>query len=343
MALWHAEMQDTHFNSLPTLVAGRAQMRPDVPHVYDFVLSPKLPSDGTHQIDCRIHLDLSQYFFQPDGASAQYIGVESDGQIDIAVLDGTHSRTGKSWSVPHSPDNLGAFSELWDIFASNPQAAMFSPHTERTELIQGAISDNDKMYRVTKVIARHDLSHTLPTETGIAPVEEYADYKIETHDSTGNLRLIPDRQWIDLVNEWKQAEFETAAATVCSKDLGSGKKRSFLFVFPVMLWTESLFWTEMWLNRAISEKYVPAENHLRMNNRTRLNFADAFPNLTREATGLETLNLAALQRWLEQQSTEMGPSIEVAGIRIPRALLRLVGIFVIGNCSPDLGSRMTNS
>ena len=133
-----------------------------------------------------------------------------------------------------------------------------------------------------------------------------------------------------LVDRWKTHGYQTAAASICKVPSASGSVIPYLFVFPVTVRRISSFsWTDAWLKKAISEEVVERNNVLRTGSLTDRKFSSAFANLTREASGLETLELDSLHAWLESQLAKVGQGIDLGGIRIPRDPLRYFGILVI--------------
>ena len=93
--------------------------------------------------------------------------------------------------------------------------------------------------------------------------------------------------------------------------------------------TERFDWTEAWIDRAIEHGHLSKELRPKMSNKLRLPFAQAFANLHREVENLESLELDALHEWLQGRLDRRGRNIEVAGMGIPRPLLRSLGLFLI--------------
>lgn len=329
MALWHLEIQDNRFFSLPTLIAGRPQDRLNVVGVYDLDFVQKESSNTKKTIECSVVLDLNQYFFAPNEDGAQYVAASSQGPIRAAMLDAPNSRRRQAWSVTRSPEDLRGFSELWDILASNPRAVRFADHPTAVGIRKGVVVHDSHIYTVVKETEHPDISPKDTRETVIAHVDKYANIKTKTRGPSGNLQMMPSPYWSAVVKEWKAENFDTVAASTCRTNVDGTKDGPFLFVFPVRFRQQTLFWNELWFNRALSKKLIPSDSQIKIVNRTRLSFRQAFPNLTREADGLESLKLNDLRLWMEKQATESGQSIEVGGIRVPRGLLRLIGVFVI--------------
>ena len=134
--------------------------------------------------------------------------------------------------------------------------------------------------------------------------------------------------WNKEIEEWKNDKFDTAALSFCRRT-GLSESKRYPVVFPVKLQKNRFDWTEAWIKRAISKGYVSRGLLPKIRSKLRLPFAEAFSDLHNEAKGLESLELDALHGWLRERLDRQGQNIEIAGIGMPRHLLRSVGLFLI--------------
>ena len=358
MNLWRSETRDEDGPvSVAHILAGSASEISDAKGTFRLGLAPSGDSKGDAVIACRVDLDLGQRFFVPEKGPVQKVLVRPSGKFESGseFKVGWRGISGESlwteWSLKQPPYNLRSYSRFWDILVSSGGSARIDTAEIERNLARGisafdqgiridtaptspdmegywVISGNPN-YKVVHVKMLWDDSQPEEKETAIAPVGTYIRPMDWSEDAQPlSIDVLRTTDWNERIKEWKNEGFDTAALSLCR---GNGGSESGVYpvVFPVKLRTERFNWTEAWIDRAIEHGHLSKELRPKMSNKLRLPFTQAFANLHREVEGLESLELDALHGWLQGRLDRQGRNIEVAGIGIPRPLLRSLGLFLI--------------
>lgn len=358
MNLWRSETRDEDGPfSVAHILAGSASETSDAKGTFRLGLAPSGDSKGDAVIACRVDLDLGQRFFVPEKGPVQKVLVRPSGKFESGseFKVGWRGISGESlwteWSLKQPPYNLRSYSRFWDILVSSGGSARIDTAEIERNLARGisafdqgiridtaptspdmegywVISGNPN-YKVVHVKMLWDDSQPEEKETAIAPVGTYIRPMDWSEDAQPlSIDVLRTTDWNERIKEWKNEGFDTAALSLCRGNGGS-ESRVYPVVFPVKLRTERFNWTEAWIDRAIEHGHLSKELRPKMSNKLRLPFTQAFANLHREVEGLESLELDALHGWLQGRLDRQGRNIEVAGIGIPRPLLRSLGLFLI--------------
>ena len=358
MNLWRTETRDKDGPvSVPHILAGPAPEASDAAGTFRLGLAPSGDSKGDAVIACRVDLDLSQRFFVPEKGPVRKILVrpsdkfESGSEINVERRNISGESLWTEWSLKQPPHNLKSYSRFWDMLVSSGGSARIDTADIERDLAQG-ISAFDQGITIetaptSATMAGYWVVHGNPNfkvahvkmlsgdsqfgkkETAIAPVGTYMRLADWTDDAQPlDIYVLRATDWNERIEEWKSDEFDTAALSLCRGNSGA---ESILYpvVFPVKLRMERFDWTAAWLDRAIDQGHLSKEVRPKLSSKLRLPFAQAFADLHREAEGLESIELDALHDWLRGRLDREGKNIEVAGIGMPRSLLRSLGLFLI--------------
>lgn len=350
MNLWRSETHDKgNPVSMARILAGPEFESSDAKGRFRLGLAPIGDSNGNAVISCEVDLDLSQRFFVPEKGQAQRIVVrqsdkfESGSEINVEWLNISGESMWTEWLLKQPPYNLRSYSKFWDMLVSSNGSARVNTADLEKNLARG-VSDFDQTTTITfasstisgtpilevahvKILS--DESQRGKKEAVIAPVDTYIRAKHWSDDSTIlNIDVVKLPRWNERIEEWKNDNIDTAAVVLC-RGIGDSETKLYPIVFPVKLQKQRFDWTKAWTDRAIAQGYLSRELRPTISNKPRLPFAQAFANLHHEAAGLESLELDALHGWLQGRLDRQGQRIEVAGIGIPRPLLRSLGLFLI--------------
>ena len=358
MNLWRSETHDTGDPvSVAHILAGPALEASDAKGRFRLGLAPNGDSMGDTVISCRVDLDLGQRFFVPEKGQVQKIVVrpsdkfESGGEINVEWRRISGEAMWTEWLLKQPPYNLRSYSRFWDMLVLSGGSARIDTAEVERNLARGVsafdqgirietaptspakegywvISGNPN-FKVVDLKVLSDESQRGEKETAIAPVGTYIrpmDWSEDSQPLSIDVFRVTD--WNERIEEWKNDEVDTAAVGLC-RGIGDSETRLYPVVFPVKLQKQRFDWTKAWVDRAIAQGYLSKELRPTMRNKSRLPFAQAFANLHREAEGLESLELDALHGWLQGRLDRQGQRIEVAGIGIPRPLLRSLGLILI--------------
>ena len=242
------------------------------------------------------------------------------------------------WNVTSIPDNLGAFSQLWDELRLRHQAARIDRRDIRRDIASGVLLDEDEpdVYQIAHHEEVSDKSIVDSMRTSAVPITNYKPLPIVVYV---NVRpSAEDRNAIkrtrDEINahfqEWKLKGFDSVATDICvSQEAPHGIGRKLLLIFPLHWYGEDIDWLAAWIDQAYESDHL---EHKRAGTPTSYPFAKAFSNLNRETEGVSSAQLEEIERWLDGRLSGVykgGQSIEIMNVTIPRAILRTLGIYII--------------
>ena len=362
MSHWHAETRDKdRAVSVTYIIAGPGRGASETRDKFQLRLVRNGESGKKDSIQCWIGLDRDQRFIvHTDEIMLRVVVVpnsagERTGKIEARWMNRTGSPNSSSWLVKRTPYDLKEFSRLWNLLVSNRKSARihYSNLEEQLKkaLLLPAVSDTSIRtgdyetlwegvrisifhpelleYRVDEVTPISNRSGSGSKHIHIAPLGGFVTK--QPHDAHPNLTAagrLSITSWDNHVRGWKNAKFDTAATGGCRRDK-NGQLSTVNILFPVKLWEEQFDWTRAWIDRAIEQGHLSKDLRPKISNYLQAPFARAFSDLRREAEGLESLELTALHGWLQGRVDREGKNIEVAGIGMPRHLLRSLGLFFI--------------
>ena len=354
MNLWRSETRDKDGPvSVAHILAGPVSAAPGAKRRFRLGLAPSSDSKGDALISCTVGLDLGQRFFVPENGQVQKIVVRASNKFEsgreINVEWRSHSGEARwtEWLLKQPPYNLRSFSKFWDMLVSSGGSARVNATEIKKYLLQGLSAFDEDItfdtsskeghwvvsglpnFKVASVKVFSDDAELDEQEITIAPVDRYVrSMDFGEHGQPLSIYVSRVTDWNERIEEWTNAETDTAAVGLCH-GIGDSEAKLYPVVFPVKFQNERFDWTEAWIERAFEHGHLSKELQPGMSNRLRLPFVQAFANLHREAEGLESLELDALHGWLQRRLDRQGNRIEVAGIGIPRTLIRSLGLFLI--------------
>ena len=362
MSHWHAETRDKNRAvSVTHIIAGPGRKASQTSDEFRLRFVRNGESDKKDSIQCWIGLDLDQRFFvHTDGIMPRVVVVpntagERTGEIEARWMSGAGSPSSGGWLVKRTPYDLKEFSRLWNLLVSNRKSARINYSNLEKQLkkvlLLPAVADTsirtgdyETLWEGIRIVSfRHDLleyrvdevtpisnrSGSGSKHTHITPLDGFITKQPQDeHPNLTTADRLSFTSWDNHVRGWKNAKFDTAATGGCRRHK-NGQLLTVNVLFPVKLWEEYFDWTRAWIDRAIEQGHLSNELRPRISNNLQAPFAQAFSDLRREAEGLESLELTALHGWLQGRVDREGKNIEVAGIGMPRHLLRSLGLFFI--------------
>lgn len=305
-------------------------------HVF-FGLHRKYEPIGDAEM-CAIALDKSRHFLVDENGLPQHITVERDAPSRMNLWSNSRVGDVTSWApLSHVTGDLASFKQLWNTLhatygAATIRSANFSetsmtvPYEEldRSRLTDVLLRSDSVTFAVEKNTPTH-LKESL--EVGrVVKILENGD----THGKEKNTILscgsgTGQKYSNQPCDTWSKRDFLVSIQAKCNKAGARGAAYSASFsAVPATFDFFSFSWLESWARSARQAGYI-AEDDRAVG---RL-FSTAFPALSREAEGLESLDLQQLAAWLEILADTEGQNIEVAGVALPWRHIRLFGIAII--------------
>ena len=362
MSLWHAETRDKDREvSVTHIIAGPGSSASGSRDTFKLRFVSEGDDDTRRSLECSVSLTLGQSFFVPEEGAIRWVvvepisGGEQGGEIKAKWTNRFGSSESSGWLVKRTPYDLKEFSGLWDLLVSYRERApidssnlaeqlkeaLLLPHA--VNLSTGIREDLGTLgaigpkigyfyrwrYRVHQAERISDGTDFGGGDVSIAPVDRYFMDAPREHDPFAKFAgLIGIEELNKKLREWKASKFGLAGTGTCRNDKKSLEAGGDV-LFPVKLRKERFDWTRAWIDRAVDHGHLSRELRPTISGKLRLPFAEAFSDLHREAEGLDSLELTALHDWLRGRLDREGQNIEVAGIGMPRHLLRSLGLFLI--------------
>lgn len=340
MDVWRAARRDREGPvSVANILAG-VHSKESFPRAnYELQLETNSNGKKGVTIGCRVDLDLYHRFFIPKEGTIRRLVVHrpsrdtSDDRISWVSRNYFGHSLLWDWEPNRIPYDLAEFSSLWDSLANIMGSAQIDTNELESRIGSGVAFQFHKydMYNVGNVTAIEAVGQSRATDIFLGPVDDQlkqsATIVIMIPGGNRETLAIPEG-WVEKIDGWNKIEFDSVATVSC---LPTDRTELGIFhvIFPVKLRKEPFDWIEAWIDQAIAEKRLAEDAFHYMRSKLRLSFSDAFADLYRQAEGLESLELTALRDWLRGRLDKEGQNIEVAGIGVPRHLLRSLGLFLI--------------
>ena len=333
MAHWHYETRDPRSDPLGRIIAGPASTEPDSVLSFELHLVPLQYENREHfdDVQCTVELDLRHYFFVTTDGDVNYIAVYDNAPGGSELLQSLFGGGGRIWEqAPLTPTDLSSFAKLWDVLVASREAARITSvepslgTMKDSKLLSREGGNSDRIrtsYRVDKsmqVEVGHKVRNSV--ETGIEVPRDFVERGI-------NGRKIPAAIWTHkypdiILDLWAIRDVDALTLGRC---YNHNVQTDNVTVHPVILPATiefSLFdWVGAWVDQAINSGRLKRGTVVASRP-----FDEAFADLLREATRLESLDLEDLKAWLKYRiDTESKESVFL-GVSVPSSVLRLVGI-----------------
>ena len=316
---WNGGVSDGTLRNLSRVVAGPITPS-NGPAVYDVTLVPLAETRGpalarenrSNSVRrCILSVDLSNYFFTAGANPPEQLilnGVsihrsETSGVIDDHPYPGITSR---AVDLP-APVDLRSFGKVWDrlvgIRGAERIRALYPAHG----FARGGDDYGRTIYRVAESTPIETATPPRDNDIGVNPTTLLFASSFQGHENA-------------IVERWSQRGVFRLAAAECSP---FGSRRG-IVVMPVELSFEKFYWTTAWIERATAANHLAPATYVAPRP-----FAEAFRDLKSEATGLESLDIDSLRRWLERRTNEERESVAVMGVSFTSNHLRLFGVLLI--------------
>ena len=313
-------------SQLAAIVAGRV---PQQDRYTSFKLDVVALNNAARKpFQCTVTLDLSQYFFVPAGSREPVLVATSPGTAGAPPsFKSWEHQVGVTWNVVRQvPTNVLSFSKLWNVLVASKRAAYMRKVIPTAGTLQGYANSSDDdtpYYRIDKSVEiQLDPDPSRPIHTGVLLPRDFAARQVdgENLDAAIWKRKYPD----EILDLWAKENVAALTSGKCHNESNKGGSWEGIVTIPVRLKYEEFFdWPLRWVRRAIESKHLAEGTSV--NSRS---FSDAFPDLHREAKGLERLDLNSLSEWLRTRIDSEG-QIAVMGVSFPQDVLRLFGVVLM--------------
>lgn len=324
MALWDKTRSANNSGSLAAVVAGPAVPDEDLYEAYDLRLHALRTSDESEvdELTCRTMLDLNQYFIIPEGLGAVSIHFVKD----MTTRESIEILPSLWWSLSPSnsykPRNLSHFEQVWNVLIEGRRAARITKVYPELGYLSDSYTGSSqygvKSSQPVDISKPERLQHNLNLFTPVNEETEQALHPDHTYQK-GTVAVSST-----FLNYWKELGVEGLAKAECVASKEDGGKRFYHLTMPAEWRLRKFDATQIWQERAWNEGFLRRGKYA-----DSIPFIQAFPSLHREARGLETLDLQALQVWLRNRLDESGETIQVIGVSIPHHLIRNIGVILV--------------